>query len=237
MNSIEFAPKAAIHGMVLNFNEIHGDIRGSFRIRGGKNMPWMRGKFEVHLKKGAVRLTSKLPVKLQDVNGRMLPLISVENLKLSFDNKRVDIKLSGSIAATLTNTITVFIKGPVLDAIAKAVDKSIPKLVESSLNKLITDTEGLIALGNGWNLDYSFPGEPMITDESIGAYFNGTVIQHSNEYLIPSVAVSDMPLAPAAQGHIVLDASSYVVDSFLMAIFNMGIMKFEMKHDEVDSEF
>lgn len=155
LDSIQFYFDPATNSIVLNCQDIFGQIRGNFKYR--LLLISASGWFKADLKDRGIGLTLKIPLHNQIVNGRSLPKIELSNFNLGFDTSKIVIYLGGGFLADIADIFTGLFKGPIIRAIANGINGNVPNSVNNALQSSILASNGIIPIYNGLAFDIQFP--------------------------------------------------------------------------------
>lgn len=126
-----------------------------------------------------------VPVKSQNIGGRNIPAVGINNFNLRIDSSKIHIDLSGSIVAEIADAFISLFKGLILDKISGVVNNDVPSVIESVINSKLAGTNGLASLYKELSFDFTFSENPVITDNNLALYLNATLYNSTSGYRIP----------------------------------------------------
>lgn len=62
------------------------------------------------------------------------------------------------------------------------------------------------------------PVDPVVNNDSIDLFMNATLYDSTKPYKVPTTVVSELEIGVSQKGQIVVDASTYSVDSLLSVV-------------------
>ena len=75
-------------------------------------------------------------------------------------------------------------------------------------------------------MDFQFPQSPVVTQSTVGFYLNATFVNTTRGYKVPvGTPVQDIYMNLSSTNEIMIDASRYSVDSFILNFFDGGYLK------------
>jgi hypothetical protein len=161
-----------------------------------------------------------MPLHTQTIKGgaRRLLRVDVSDFDLAFDTSKIHIELSGSVLADMIDKIIVLFKNVVLKAIASIIDKEVPSAIANAINEEIIASEGSAVIYEKIALDWQLPADPIVTNDAIQVYINGTIFDEKMGEKVPATPIVDLKLDLTQKNQMVVDASQYSVDSLLNVI-------------------
>jgi hypothetical protein len=224
LDSIQFNFDPATNSLVINCQDIFGQVKGNFKQK--LLLISASGWFKADFKDRGIGLTMKIPIHNQLVNGRNLPKIELTNFNLGFDTSKIVITLGGGILADIGDIFTGLFKSTIIHSIANGVNGNIPTAVNKALQSSILASNGILPIYKGLAMDIQFPESPLFTQSTMGIYLNATFVNTTRGYKVPSgTPVQDIYLNLSSTNEIMIDASRYSVDSFILNFFDGGYLK------------
>ena len=135
LDSIQFIFDPATNSLVINCQDIFGQVKGNFKQK--LLLISASGWFKADFKDRGIGLTKKIPINNQLVNGRSLPKIELTNFKLGFDISKIKITIGGGILADIGDIFIGLFKRTIIKSIANGVNGNIPNAVNKALQSSI----------------------------------------------------------------------------------------------------
>ncbi|CDW76442.1 bactericidal permeability-increasing [Stylonychia lemnae] len=226
-DNIKVGFSGANNGVSVDAHDISGEITGKFAYK--FLFIHTSGNFKVAMDNDAVKLTMAVPLTSQNINGRSVPAVDIKNFNLNIDSSKIHITLSGSILADIADAFVFIFKRLIIYEITKVVNKDVPDVAKSSINKILASTNGRETVYGNIMLDFTFPAQPKITDSNMDLFLNATLYDSSRgSYYIPAVAVADVQMLPATSNSVELSVSHYTADSLFAALQEMNLFKYHL---------
>ena len=116
----------------------------------------------------------------------------VQKFDINFDTSKIHIDLDGSLLADAIALIVKAFKTKILKAIANVIDQEVPPLVEESINEEITKSMGYAYIYDDVTLDFSLPVDPVVVNDTLELYINGTIFDWKEGYKVPSTPITEL---------------------------------------------
>ena len=233
-DSISLTFNQLVNGGILTAKDIDGVISGSIRYK--ILFISIGADVKVTFEPGAVTITSQLPLHSQMINGRNLPRVDIQNFDLSFDPNKIHIDLSGNVLADILDKLIWIIKSVVIKEIEKVVDSQVPPKLKDVINNRIIASNGFAPLIEGLSIDFAFTRDPIVTDVYLEAYANATVFDNVIGYKAPPTPVTEMEIDLTTRNQMIVDASTYSVDSLLLVMQDKNWFNYHLTPDTFNSE-
>lgn len=105
----------------------------------------------------------------------MSPAIDITNMKLSIDESKSDIKVSGFFMSGLADKVLEIYKSDIFDKIIETSESYVETTIVDKINEELDDLDTHFDLGDGLGFDYSLTRIPQVTDDAmLTFYMNGT---------------------------------------------------------------
>ena len=105
----------------------------------------------------------------------MSPAIDITNMKLSIDESKSDIKVSGFFMSGLADKVLEIYKSDIFDKIIETSESYVETTIVDKINEELDDLDTHFNLGDGLGFDYSLTRVPQVTDDAmLTFYMNGT---------------------------------------------------------------
>ena len=148
--------------IVAKLNDITGNIKGNFLYK--MLFIQTKGGFNVRLDPGVIKTSVKVPLIMQDINGRHVPGVEMKDMKFVVDSSKIHIDLSGSIVADVADAFVALFKSLIMGKITDIIKVKVPAIASAKVNSKIATTNGFIGVIDPMKADFTFTEIPQITD-------------------------------------------------------------------------
>jgi hypothetical protein len=112
------------------------------------------GWFKTVMNDNSIGITLKLHISHQNVNGRLLPLVRLNDFNIAVDTRKITIYLGGSCLMKIASIFTGLFKGPIIRAIVSTINYNLPIVVNNVLQQGLVYSNGLMPLFRGYAFDF-----------------------------------------------------------------------------------
>ena len=91
------------------------------------------GWFQADMGLFAMAMTARFPIHNQNVNGRLLPKIDVDNFYVAFDTTKMGITLSGGILPDIGNLFIGMFKNTIIKMIEAIINAQVPGMIAGAI--------------------------------------------------------------------------------------------------------
>lgn len=132
----------------------------------------------------------------------------------------VDISISGSIVADVLNLFVQLLKGILLPFVVNGINKSVPLKIETSINGMIYNSQGLLILEKlgGLGFDFAYTAVPKVSDTQIDFFLNATIFNNSFGIIPPVDGYGDLLIDAGTFDTVQIDISQYTVESMFLTL-------------------
>lgn len=189
-DSISLAFSEAANGGILTTKDVNGMVSCSVKYK--MLFITINADAKITFDQGAITMKATLPLHTQVVNQRHLLRVNVSDFDLQFDTSKIHINLTGSVLADVLDKIIFLFKNVVLKAISGVIDSEVPPALQSAINDEIIATNGFAPIYDNIALDVQIPADPIVTNDAIQLYVNGTIFDEKLGYKVPGTAIANL---------------------------------------------
>jgi hypothetical protein len=167
-------------------------------------------------------------------NGKIVPNLNLEDLKIKVDMDDVEVTISDSIVAWACDIFIYFFKGLILPGIIKDIQGQITPIFNQEMNQFMRSTKGLLDTGIlDAGFDFSYSSHPEISEEHLQLFLNGTIFDTLNGEYVPSQGFASMDVDLNTTESVQIGLSKQMLDSAMYFSHNKDIMDLTITPDMV----
>jgi hypothetical protein len=201
------------NGIHLSADNIGGHLRCHVRI----TYLWIfnvHGKLDLNMNNAAkIRANIALGSQTSTDGTKQVFATDFQVFHFNLDKKDVSIELSGNFAADMANGIIWLFEDFILQDIVDAVNGNVPSVMNTLINQMLRDTNGVLSLYEGVYMDTSLTRTPVVLNNQLDLYLNGTIFNSAYGEVGPDVGFAEATIDLTTSACVQLDLSAHVVDS------------------------
>lgn len=190
---------------------------------------------KVDLNVTSLNLVAKIQLTAQESSinkGKLLPSGSVSEIQLDID---FNFDINGSFYAKLASMFKGIIKSKITSTIQSTLKSTIVEGSKTFISEFVSNQTVYYNLNNTqFDLDYSLTSSPSIKNGSLNLFINGAVVDRSSNVTIP-YPYDDLSDSLTPGKDIQVSIGSYIFNSALFTLYSSGMLKGEIKSDDIPS--
>jgi hypothetical protein len=97
-------------------------------------------------------------------NGKVVPGFTIPSVHVNLPKDKIKIKIHGNLCSQIADLFKSLFMGTIRDEITKTLVSTIKSELPATLNKLVSQSTGVVQIYDGIDLDIQIPENPNITD-------------------------------------------------------------------------